>query len=613
MKKTLTLVCFAMLAAILAAQTQYDYFDDRAVSGGADRVLNGIAFIVLLIIGVFVLLLIGNGYYKIKYWLNPTESPEYKAALKKKEIEEKRLKELRREEQKQAVIQTEKKKEKKAVDLGLSVLWADSNLYDDIDFGKGAKYSWGDVDKRIIFRYVDGKLNKKSKYDLKTILGNDDLSICGSKKYDAACCLWGDNWRLPLKHEIEELIKQCKWEWATFNNISGYKVIGKNGNSIFLPITGESVADKTNAPLTGCYWSGLANDDVLGEEAYFLYFDESQRNLNPNGKRWHGMAIRPVWSPNNETVEEDGFTMSLYGTKLINCNEIEDCHIPNGVKIVTSKAFINAKKIKNLYIPNSVEVIEDMAFSDLQIERVYIPKSIKKWGKYVFFGCRNLKTVHIEEGLSQLGVSQFYLCENLENITIPQSIIRLPSGIFDGCTSLKHIELPSHLVEIGDSAFCNCESLKSIELPQSLIGLQSHTFHSCYSLSNLIIPEGLVAISSYCFMNCELKRIRIPSTIQHIDIDAFEGCYDLKLEVPRNSSIDYEELNLDGDYEIIYYESSLPLNIEELKEKCNEYIKIQDFKKEQEEYEFRKELGIMTKEDYEEEHFLDMMDEMEKY
>lgn len=69
---------------LLLAQRQYDYMDGNAVSGGADRALNGILIIILLVIGAFVLLLIGGGYYKIKYWLNPTESPEYKAALKRK-------------------------------------------------------------------------------------------------------------------------------------------------------------------------------------------------------------------------------------------------------------------------------------------------------------------------------------------------------------------------------------------------------------------------------------------------------------------------------------------------------------------------------------------------
>lgn len=433
MKKTASLLFLLFYVLSLTAQTQYDYYDDSAVAGGANGALNGIIIFVLLIVGIFVFFIIGGLYYKIKYWFNPTESLEYKVTKKKQVNKEQRLKEEKRKVQRKNLSQAEERKDKKAIDLGLSVLWADSNLYENDNFGKCTKFSWGDIATRTLFRYIDGKLNKKSKYELKRILGNDDLSICGNKKYDAAKNLWGDNWRLPQKQEFEELINQCEWEWTTINNISGYKVIGKNGNSIFLPITGESVVDKICSPHAGFYWSGTANSDILGEEAYFLYLDEKQNSLNSCGIRWHGMAIRPVWFVNNEVVEVNGFTMSSYGTKLIKCNDIEDCHIPYGVKIISKEAFKDVKNIKNLYIPNSVEEIEAFAFSFLTVETVYIPKSINKWGECAFYYCTMLKKVTIEDGLSKLGTSMFYGCKSLANINIPDTIESLPDEIFGNC------------------------------------------------------------------------------------------------------------------------------------------------------------------------------------
>jgi len=589
---------------LLLAQRQYDYMDGNAVSGGADRALNGILIIILLVIGAFVLLLIGGGYYKIKYWLNPTESPEYKAALKKKEIEGQRLKEKRIEEQKQAVIQAEKKKEKKAIDLGLSVMWAEMNLFEDLDSGIGAKYSWGDIEKRIYFRYIDGKLNKKSKNDLKTILGNDDLSICGNEKYDAARYLWGDNWRLPLRQEIEELINQCEWKWTSLNGISGYKVIGKNGNFIFLPVTGEFIADKRNSPQAGYYWSGSANSDVLGEEAHFLYFDENKKSHNSNGIRWHGMAIRPVWSSNNEIVEKDGFRMTLYGTKLIKCNDVEDCHIPYGVKIVAKEAFKDAKNIKNLYIPNSVEEIEQYAFSCLPIESVYIPKSVISIGEGAFSLCTKLEKVIFEDGLSVLGLSMFAFCKNIERINIPSSITSLPDNIFKYCESLKKIDLSPNLAYIGDSAFYSCEKLNAIVIPQSVIGIFDDTFGYCENLVNVTISEGIVALSSHSFEAClRINNLRIPATLQHIDTDCFGGSCHITLEVPKGMASHYRELDIEGVANIIEYETQMPSNIEEIKTKYDAFISIQNYKREQKEMEFREEMGIMTKEDYGEENF----------
>lgn len=613
--KRLSIILVALhYAALLTAQRQYDYYDDNAVAGGAERVLNGIIIMVLLVIGLFVVLLLGNGYYKIKYWFYPEESPEYKAAQKKEKAEEQRLKEENKEVERQVVIQTEKEKEKKAIDLGLSVLWADSNLYDDIDMGKGAKFSWGDIGKRTFFRYIDAKLNKKSEYDLKKILGKDDMSICGNEKYDAAKNLWGDNWRLPQKHEIDELIECCDWEWTIINSISGYKVIGKNGNFIFLPITGESVADKSDFPLSGFYWSGSANNDILGEESHFLYFDESQKVQKSDGKRWHGMAIRPVWSPNNEIVEKDGFTMSLYGTKLIKCNDIEECHIPYGVKIIAKGAFKDAKNVKNLYIPNSVEEIEEYAFSCLPIESVNIPKSINKWGEGAFSCCAELKNVIIEDGLPRLGLSMFAHCNKIKSINIPDSVTNLPDRIFNYCKNLESISIPANLNNIGDSAFYACENLKSIVIPKSVIGIQDDTFGYCENLTNVTISEGVIALSSHCFEACiRIRNLRIPATLQHIDTNCFGGSCYITLEVPKGMASYYRNLEIEGVVDFKEYDTRMPDNIEELKEKCEAFISFQKYKREQKEYEFEKDMGIMTRKDYEEDFLMDMTDTINDY
>lgn len=610
MKRIVSVLSSLLFTTILVAQSHNDYMDDRAIAGGADRAFNGILFFVLLVVVALVFLLFGGFYYKIKYWLNPEENPEYKAAQQKKIVEEHKLKEVQKEKQKQIVVQAEKEKEKKAIDLGLSVLWADSNLYCDIDFGKGGKFSWGGVVQRTYFRFVDCKLNKKDKYNLEKILGNDDLSICGNEQYDASRCLWGENWRLPQKTEIDELLYKCEWEWTAINGISGYKVIGKNGNSIFLPVTGEIVADKSNSPQSGFYWSGSANSDVLGEEAHYLYFDENAKVHMYNGARWHGMAIRPVWSSNNEIVEKDGFTMSSYGTRLVKCNDIEECHIPYGVKCVASGAFKDVKNIRSLYIPNSVEEIEPNAFLGLDVESVYIPKSVNKWGECAFKYCTKLKKISIEEGLTKLGISMFASCHNLETIKIPSSITSLPDRIFDSCKSLKSIDLPSSLNYIGDSAFYACEDLRTIVIPPSVIGIQDNTFAFCEHLSDITISEGVVVLARCCFEACiSITKLRIPATLQHIDTDSFgSSCY-VTLEVPKGMASHYQKLKLEGISDIIEYDTLMPNNVEELKTQAETYISMLDSKREQKEYEQRLDMGIMTEKEWFEEQVRDMKDD----
>lgn len=109
-----------------------------------------------------------------------------------------------------------------AVDLGLSVKWAKFNYKTSSSTEIGGYYLWGDpTGTAVIMEY-----SAPSRID---ISGTD---------YDIVRKGWGGNWRLPTKSEVSELYNKCKWETATLNGVVGFKVIGPNGNSIFMPVTG---------------------------------------------------------------------------------------------------------------------------------------------------------------------------------------------------------------------------------------------------------------------------------------------------------------------------------------------------------------------------------------
>ena len=316
----------------------------------------------------------------------------------------------------------------------------------------------------------------------------------------------------------------------------------------------------------------------------------------------------------NPPIELEGFTLSPDGKRLIKGSDIEECHIPYGIKVICRNAFKDALKVKRLFIPETVEEVEDFAFSSMEIESVHIPKSINKWGESAFFMCSKLKRVYFEDELKTLGTQMFMCCEKLESIVLPESIKYIPEDMFYGCETLKTIKFPSNLMGIGDSAFYCCESIERIELPSTIIGLRDDTFSDCYSLSEVTIPEGVTVISSRCFARCgQIKKIRIPSTMLHIDNNAFVDCYDISLEVPIGTAATYKEMNLDGVAEIVEYDTNMSNNINELKASSENFIKIQNYKRERDDYEFRKEMGLLTKEEYERENawYLDVMNEQD--
>lgn len=100
---------------------------------------------------------------------------------------------------------------------------------------------------------------------------------------DTATTNWGDSWRMPTKAEQEELINKCKWRWIRRNGVKGYKVIGPNGNYIFLPAAGYKGFGILSEPgEDGHYWSSSSNECII-EYAYYLYFDRWR--IGPYGHR----------------------------------------------------------------------------------------------------------------------------------------------------------------------------------------------------------------------------------------------------------------------------------------------------------------------------------------
>jgi hypothetical protein len=127
---------------------------------------------------------------------------------------------------------------------------------------------------------------------------------------DAGCDLVRDAldspWRLPTEKEWTALTNTANytWEWKTnYNSVSGlngYEVKCKaNGNSIFLPATGNRIGTSVNGRGTsGLYWSGtLDSNDAY--DAYGLDFSSGYWNTY-NLYRFLGFALRPVSSSPSE-------------------------------------------------------------------------------------------------------------------------------------------------------------------------------------------------------------------------------------------------------------------------------------------------------------------------
>lgn len=172
-----------------------------------------------------------------------------------------------------------------AVDMGLSVKWANCDLGAESPEQQGCLFAWGEVspkDQYTSDTYKWGNSRFK-KYSLSGNYGYagfvDNKNILDDED-DAAHVLLGGDWHIPSCEQWQELLENCK--------VTGTKRAGrpgllfkskKNGNSIFLP--------------SGLHWSSSLYEGLTSSAAGF----------GPNNgtfeswmcHRENGLAIRPVY------------------------------------------------------------------------------------------------------------------------------------------------------------------------------------------------------------------------------------------------------------------------------------------------------------------------------
>ncbi len=158
-----------------------------------------------------------------------------------------------------------------AVNLNMSVLWADRNL--------------GSTKRDLTGTYYgrDGKVyvNKES-IDRK--LANKYI---GGTEFDPATRLLGKGWRMPTTKEFDELKKKCKWTWTDAYAIPGF-IVSYGKSRIFLPAAGSFYENrKVDDRIAGYYWTG----DVQNQN--YFYFQYNLITLGSYNADY-GFPIRPV-------------------------------------------------------------------------------------------------------------------------------------------------------------------------------------------------------------------------------------------------------------------------------------------------------------------------------
>ena len=151
-----------------------------------------------------------------------------------------------------------------AVDLGLTVLWANCNLGAKQPRDYGAHVAWGEPTGMLWSGAGIGWNDNGYTWNTSNYGGNNPPADIAETSLDIVALNWGDGWHIPSYDEAKELCEQCQWKLQTYGDIKWYEVIGPNGNSIIMPLPG-----------------------IYGDDLYSAYrFQRGPLGVNERGYYW---------------------------------------------------------------------------------------------------------------------------------------------------------------------------------------------------------------------------------------------------------------------------------------------------------------------------------------
>lgn len=198
------------------------------------------------------------------------------------------------------------------VDMGLSVKWAATNLGAGSPEEYGDYYAWGEVEPKMSYTesnylFIGSTgygLPKFTKYVLNEQYGVPDGRQCLEPADDAATNKWSNDWRIPTKEEIEELVDNCDWNFSPLNGVMGcWAISKKNGNRLFFPLAGSISNEPYNIGHNGVYISSCMRQN-MNFEVYEISLSYDDSLADYYGKptvvvskayREIGHSIRPVF------------------------------------------------------------------------------------------------------------------------------------------------------------------------------------------------------------------------------------------------------------------------------------------------------------------------------
>lgn len=168
-------------------------------------------------------------------------------------------------------------------------------------------------------------------------------------------------------------------------------------------------------------------------------------------------------------IVEDGFLFNKEKTEMytwLGTQELSlvDIVVPSTVRML-GNGFSECKGIRSidLSLTNITEIYEESFKECMDLQKVILPKGIKKIGERAFMNCSKLESINLPDSIEELSVACFMGCA-LKEVFIPTGLKIIPKSSFYNCSNLQYVIIPENIQTINNSAFEGCTSIKGVRI-----------------------------------------------------------------------------------------------------------------------------------------------------
>ncbi len=138
--------------------------------------------------------------------------------------------------------------------------------------------------------------------------------------------------------------------------------------------------------------------------------------------------------------------------------------------------------------------------------------------------------------ITKVGRSAFKMSD-VKKVVLPDTITEIEDFAFSFSSKLSEIQLCEGITSIGTNAFSGCVNLKSIQLPSTLEYIDIFAFDAS-GLENIVIPENVKTVGEYAFAECtELKNVTFEGIKTTISENTFNTSSNVSIVADKNAAV----------------------------------------------------------------------------